>query len=121
MALIGRRDPSGAAVEGRVLSPMGVWAIMVRCPGALAKTSTGTFKNPCRTPRKCPSDKAGELGQPRGPAERLDILVQNLIGGRSASGLAENFNFVGIFRRRSAVLLSQARNDFGGLPPRWQE
>src|SRR5579864_3555389 len=56
------------------------------------------------------TDETGETGKPLGPPERLDVLVENLIGGRRIrTGLLTDFNIVGIARRRSAVLVGQTR------------
>ena len=51
-------------------------------------------------------DKAGEAGQALRPADRLEILVEHLIGGRLPRGLRERLS--GLVRRRRAV---QQRRD----------
>src|ERR1700674_1966326 len=58
--------------------------------------------------------KADEVGQPRRPAERLDVLVKNLIGGKARRRLPKRY-FIGIFRRRRAVHLHQTWRDLGAI------
>src|SRR5207342_1872737 len=49
------------------------------------------------------ADKAGKFCELLRPAERLNVLFKNLIGGRRAGSLTGNFEFVGIPLRRNAV------------------
>src|SRR6476660_6820066 len=54
------------------------------------------------------SDKASDGGQSLGAAERLNILVKNLIGrGHIRNWILRQFNFIGIVWRWGAVLLRQ--------------
>src|SRR6266704_1841144 len=61
------------------------------------------------------TDKTGETGQSLGPAERLDVLVENLIGRRHIRNRRPlpDFNIIGILRGRSAILLGQPRGHSG--------
>src|ERR1700722_2560191 len=60
--------------------------------------------------------KAGEASQPPGSAQRLNISIQNLIGGRSLRRVFYDFDFVRIFRW-NRVLVGQAGDNFGMLGP----
>src|SRR5262249_55417052 len=57
------------------------------------------------------TNKARHRGQPLPPAESLDVLIKNLIRrGYIRSRTFPDFNIVGVLRRRSTVLLGQARS-----------
>ena len=59
--------------------------------------------------------EAGELGQLLRPAQRLDIPVQNLVGGGPLGTLPLDFNFIWIVRRWRAALLRKTRDDLGAI------
>src|SRR5580704_5870457 len=58
--------------------------------------------------------KACETRQPLGSPQRLNISIQNLIGGRSLRRVFYDFDFVRIFGW-NRVLVGQAGHNFGVL------
>lgn len=63
------------------------------------------------------ANKALEAGHPLCAAERLDVFIQNLIGGKTLRSVLTNLNFVWIVWR-SAVLLGKAWRDLGAFSTR---
>src|SRR5205823_6587193 len=59
---------------------------------------------------------AGERGQTLGIADRLDILVENMIGGGLGWTIGDNLNSVCVLGG-DVVLLHEARDHFGDLGP----
>src|SRR5262249_52397494 len=103
-----RSDPAGAAVVGC----SAVANAQMNDRGALPKRLGKDFYRDrlevgVVTLVMSPGNEAGEVREPLCPAERLDMLVKDLIRGWCAGGLPDNLNFVWIFRRRSAILLRQ--------------
>src|SRR5438876_3329795 len=105
-------DPTRAAV----VDPDAVSDARMDDRGALSRSFGKDFHRDLRLFRLEPYERppggiAGKVGQPLPPAECLDILVKNLIGGRPPRN-GKDFNFIWIFDRRR-VLRSKIRHDPG--------
>ena len=79
-------------------------------PGEFGIDLCGNFVEICVEASVSPfGGKAGNAGQALCPAERLNIFVEDLIGGRRRNRLIRNFNVIRIPVRYSAILHRQAR------------
>src|SRR3984957_10909247 len=111
-----RRDPGGVAVVGRGVNSESSMDDRGELIGGFGKHLYGNFFGVRIEPGVSTlCSEAGELGQLLRPAQRVDIPVENLVGGGPCGTLPADLNRIRIFRRRRAVLLLQTGHGLGTI------